>query len=228
MPIRSTTLFSGLFRRSPFKPLQEHMRVVFSCVCVIPGLFDALYLGDRDETVQLAEQISALETEADKLKSTYRLNMPISLLMPVARKDLLELLRDQDALADTTERIAQILAFRDMVVPDTIKSHLDELLEGTMEIVSNTLEMIEELDDLLDVGFGGREMEKVSHMIAGVRRSEHNIDNMLHRARRALFSIEQELDPVSVIYWYKIIELVGNLSDQSENIADRILLFLSK
>ncbi len=204
------------------------MRVAFSCVCQVPALFDALYAGDDKEVARLADEISTLETEADKIKSTFRLNLPTSLLMPVDRRDLLELIRDQDALSDTVERIAQIITFRDMVVPDAIKSHLDALLEGTMEITSSTLEMIEELDELLETGFGGRELKKVTAMIAGVRKSERNIDHILHRTRRVLFSAEPELDPVSAMYWYKIIELVGDLSNQSENIADRILLFLSK
>lgn len=228
MPIRSTTPLSGLFRRSPFKPIQEHMRIVFSCICLVPPLFDALYAKDQAQIKELSKQINELETEADKVKSTFRLNMPTSLLMPVDRKDLLGLISDQDSIADTAESISQIVTFRDMVVPEGIKELLDELLEGTMEITSDAKDMIEQLDELLEVGFGGREMDKVNAMIAGVRRSEHNIDNILHRTRRTLFSIESELDPVSVMFWYNILELLGNISDQSENMADRLLLFLSK
>lgn len=228
MPIRSTTPLSGLFRRSPFKPIQEHMRIVFSCICLVPPLFDAIYLKDSAQLQELADQIGKLETDADKIKSTFRLNMPTSLLMPVDRKDLLGLISDQDSMADTAESISQIVTYRDMVVPEGLKESLDELLEGTMEVTSEAKDMIERLDELLEVGFGGREMENVTTMIAGVRRSEHNIDNIIHRTRKTLFSMEGQLDPVSVMFWYKIIELVGNLSDQSENIADRILLFLSK
>lgn len=204
------------------------MRVVFSCICLVPPLFDAIYAKDLKQVADLSQQINSLETEADKLKSTFRLNMPTSLLMPVDRKDLLGLIGDQDSIADTAEEISKIVTYRDMVVPEAIKELLDELLEGTMEIASDAKEMIERLDELLETGFGGREMDKVTQMIAGVRRSEHNIDNILHRTRRALFSVESELDPVSVIFWYKILELVGNISDQSENVADRLLLFLSK
>ncbi|MBM9615988.1 TIGR00153 family protein [Desulfobulbus rhabdoformis] len=228
MPIRSTTPLPGLFRRSPFTPLQEHMRTVFSCICLIPTLFHALYLREDEQIADLAAQIDSLETEADKIKSNFRLNMPNSLFMPVARRDLLELLNDQDSLADIAEHIAQIVVSRDMVVPEAIKSHLDALLEETMEATSAALKIIEELDELLEVGFGGREREKVSGMIDGVRKCENNIDKILHNTRRSLFAVEDELDPVSVMYWYKIIELVGDLSDQSENIADRLLLFLSK
>lgn len=228
MVLKSTNPLAGLLRRSPFKPIQEHMGVVFSCICVVPLLFDALYKKQTELVREHADQISKLETEADKLKSTFSLNMPTSLLMPVDRKDLLSLIQEQDNIADTVEEIGQILTYRDMEVPDELKELLDELLEGTMEISSDAKSMIERLDQLLEVGFGGRQLEQVSLIIAGVRRSEHNIDNIVHRTRRALFSVESKLDPVSVIFWYKIIDLLEAISDQAENMADRILLFLSK
>jgi predicted phosphate transport protein (TIGR00153 family) len=228
MPIMSNRHLSGLLRGSPFKPIQEHMKVVFSCVCLIPPLFDAVYREDNTQVSEFAGQINKLETEADKLKSTFRLNMPKSLFLPVDRKDLLSLIRDQDKIADTAEDIAKTFLFREMSVPEGIKALLDELLEGTMEVTAAAKEMIEQLDELLEVGFTGRKIDKVSLMIAGVRRSEHNIDEVLFRIKKKLFSIEKELDPISVMFWYNIIDLLGVISDQAENLADRLLLFLSK
>lgn len=219
---------SGLLRQSPFKPIQQHMRTVFSCICLLPPLFDALYRKDLPQVRDFAEQIGLLESEADTIKNTFRLNLPRSLFLPVDREDLLGLISDQDTIADTVEEIGQILCYRDMEVPEALKEILDELLEGTMEISSDAKALIEQLDELLEVGFGGREMEKVSGMITGLRRNEHNIDAIMHRTRRALFAVEDQLEPVSVMFWYKLIALVGSISDQSENMADRLLLFLSK
>lgn len=219
---------SGLLRGSPFKPIKEHMRAVFSCVCLIPPLLDALYRKDSEQLTKMANEIIALETKADKLKSTFRLNMPKSLFLPVDRKDLLSLIGDQDHIADTAEEIGKILTYREMEVPEALKDLLDELLEGTMEIASEAKLMIEQLDELLEVGFGGREFDNITKMIDRVRRSEHNIDAIIHRTRKTLFSIEDKLDPVSVMFWYKLIDLLGRISDQCENLADRFLLFLSK
>jgi predicted phosphate transport protein (TIGR00153 family) len=229
MLIRSTSPLTKLLRKSPFKPIQEHMRAVFSCICVLPPLFEALFNQERNTVVECADNICKLETEADKIKSTFRLNMPKSLLLPVDRKDLLSLMADQDSMADTCEEIGKVLTYRDMVVPTALKALLDELLEGTMEVSAEAKAMIEELDELVEVGFGGvRELEKITTIISGVRKSEHNIDNILHRTKQALFSIEGDLPPVDVMFWYKIIELLGDISNQAENIADRLLLFLSR
>ncbi len=67
MDIKSTTPLSGLFRSSPFKPVQEHMRTVFSCICFIPPLMDALYRRDRYQIDEFGHNIIQLETEADRL-----------------------------------------------------------------------------------------------------------------------------------------------------------------
>jgi uncharacterized protein len=228
MVMKTTNPLAGLLRKSPFKPIQEHMRTVFSCVMLLPALFDAVYRKDRDDLYDIADQIDKSETAADKIKAEYRCNMPKTLLLPVDRKDLLSLINEQDGIADGVEKISQILVSRDMVVPDGIKDGFDELLEGTMEIITQAKNMIEELDELVHVGFSGKEHDKVAEMIKVVRKEEHNIDKILRRVNRTLFTIEKELDPVSVIFWYKIIEEVGNISDRSENMADRLLLFLSK
>ena len=228
MDIKSTTPLSGLFRSSPFKPVQEHMRKTFSCICFLPPLLDALYRKDYPQLAGFAQEIISLESEADDIKQKFRENLPNTLMMPVDREDLLNLISDQDRLADLTEDIAKTLSYRDMEVPDPLKDPLDELLEGTMEISVAAKDMIERLDELLQVGFRGREQEKVSAMIAGVRRSEHNIDSIMFRIRRQLFECEKDLNPVDVIFWYQLITLIGSISDQAENVADRLLLFLSK
>ncbi len=204
------------------------MRVVFSCICNLPPLLDALYRKDYEQLAEFAEEIIKLESEADEIKHEFRFNLPSTLLLPVDRKDLLNLMSDQDRLADITEDIAKILLYRDMAVPDPLKDILDELLEGTMEISVGAKDMVERLDELIQVGFRGREQENVIRMIAGVRRSEHNIDNIMHRIRRKLFEHEDQLDPISVMFWYKLINLLGSISDQAENLADRLLLFISK
>ena len=205
------------------------MRTVFNCICNLPPLFEALYEQDNDKVLESARQIGELESEADVIKNSFRLNMPTTLLLPVDRRDLLSLMTDQDRLSDICEEIGKIMSYRVMVVPEPLKPLIDELLEGTIEISGEAKKMIEELDELLEVGFGGgRELDKVTEIIKGVRKSEHNIDSILNRTRKALFDIETELNPVDVMFWYKIIELVGDISNKAENIGDRVSLFLSR
>ncbi len=228
MKFKSTTPLLALLRKSPFKPLQEHMGIVFSCISYIPPLIDAIYRKELTEANEFAHTIIQLESEADRIKHHFRFNMPTTLLLPVNRKDLLCLMSEQDRMADISEDVAKIFLYRSMVAPDVLKESLGILLQGTMEISAAAKSIIEELDELLQVGFQGREQKKVSKMISGVRRNEHNLDSVIHRTRCVLAASEHQFDPVTVIFWYQIIDLIGRISDQAENVADHLLLFLSK
>ena len=228
MTLQSTSTLAGLLHKSPFKPIQKHMRTVSQCVSLLEPLFAALYAKDYAEVKKIAGQIDELETIADKMKSTFRLNMPKTLFLPVDRRDILKLLHDQDTLADKTEEIGQILISRDMEVPEEIQELLNSLLRNTLDICTEAKLIVEQLDELVEVGFGGRENNKVFKMIEQLRKSEHEIDQILHTIRRTLFDLEESLPPVSTMFWYKIISLLGNMSDIAENISDRLLLFLSK
>ena len=57
---------------------------------------------------------------------------------------------------------------------------------------------------------------------------EHEADEIERDLSRALFEIESELDPVSVIMWYRIIEWIGDLADHAEKVGDRVRLFVAR
>jgi predicted phosphate transport protein (TIGR00153 family) len=191
-------------------------------------LFDAIIKKDREQINALAAKIGELESEADQIKNEFRLHMPKRVLFAVARRDLLALIQQQDIIADTAEKIGQIVTQRDMEVPAAIEEHLLNLVKRTTDICSQAAAMIEQLDELLAVGFGGKQSDLVSEMITNVKRSEHNIDFLIRDINRALFFIEDQLSPVSVIFWYKLIELIGEISNQAENMGDRLMLFIAR
>ena len=226
--MKTTSPLASLMRQSPFKPVQEHMRVVSRCVAKVPALFDAMIKKDQKQIDALAGKIGELESEADQIKNEFRLHMPKRVLFAVARRDLLALIQQQDIIADTAEKIGQIVTQRVMEVPESIEEHLLNLVQSTTDICSQALAMIEQLDELLAVGFGGKQSDLVSEMITNVKRSEHNIDFLIRDLNRTLFSIEDQLSPVSVMFWYKLIDLIGEISNQAENMGDRLMLFIAR
>ena len=226
--MKTTSPFASLMRQSPFKPVQEHMRVVSRCVAEMQPLFDAMIKKDQEQVNALAKKIGELESEADQIKNEFRLHMPKRVLFAVARRDLLALIQQQDIIADTAEKIGQIVTQRVMEVPESIEEHLLDLVQRTTDICSRAAAMIEQLDELLAVGFGGKQSDLVSEMITNVKRDEHNIDVLIRDLNRTLFSIEDQMKPVSVMFWYKLIDLIGEISNQAENMGDRLMLFIAR
>ncbi|MCP5406576.1 MAG: TIGR00153 family protein [Chromatiaceae bacterium] len=226
--MKSKNPISAMFGKSPFKAMQEHMRIVHECVVEVPGLFQALI--DNDESTLKAQRDKIFEKEeaADLLKNTLRNHMPKSIFMPVDRRDLLELLDYQDSIADTAQDIAGLLIERNMEVPADMAEPLLALVNRCTDASTHALKLIEELDELVEVGFRGRAAEQVEDMVAVLAEIESDTDNMGIELTRSLFAQEETLKPVSVMLWYQLLQWIGDLADYSEKVGNRLLLLIAR
>jgi predicted phosphate transport protein (TIGR00153 family) len=224
----NSNTFGRLFGQSPFTALQDHMRVVVECAGEVQPLIDALVEGNQDRVVELKERIFEREAEADRIKHELRASLPKSLFMPVDRRDLLEVLQLQDTIANVAQDIAGLLIERKMSIPDFLREPLVELSRRCIDTVEHAGKVIQELDELLAIGFRGREADRVDEMLARLNIIEDETDILGIALARALFDHESELDPVSVMMWYQIIEWVGDLADYAEKVGDHIRLLIAK
>ena len=220
--------FSKLFGQSPFTALQEHMRVVVECAREVQPLIEALAAGDQEQVIQLKDRIFEREAEADRIKHELRAHLPKSLFMPVDRRDLLEVLLLQDTIANVAQDIAGLLIERKMSIPDFLRDPLIELTARCVDTVEHAAKVIEELDELLAIGFRGREVDSVDQMLKELNLIEDETDELGIALARALFDHEDELKPVSVMMWYQIIEWVGDLADYAEKVGDHLRLLIAK
>ncbi|HEY5790884.1 MAG TPA: TIGR00153 family protein [Gammaproteobacteria bacterium] len=219
--------FTNLFGRSPFTALQQHMRVVTECVDAVPELFEALCADDQTRLVAAQERIFALEDRADKVKNELREHLPKSLFLPVDRRDLLEVLDMQDSIADTAQDIAGLLVERPMELVEPMREPLRELVQRCVAAVHQGHQVIEELDELLEMGFGGKERGSVLEMIAELGRTEDETDTLGMELTRLLFRNEDSMKPVSVMFWYQLIEWIGDLADYAEKVGNRLRLMIA-
>ncbi len=223
-----TNPIASMFGRSPFKSLQGHMRVVLDCAREVPPLFEALCAGDQDKVSAIKEVIFAKEDEADQIKNELRAHLPRSLFMPVDRRDLLEVLQMQDSIADTAQDIAGMLVERPMEVPAGFAEPLLALTRRCVDTCEQSAKIIEELDELVEMGFRGKEASRVEEMVVALNRIEDETDEMGLLLARKLFEHEDEMRPVSVMMWYRLIEWIGDLADYAEKVGDRLRLLIAQ
>ncbi len=216
-----------LFGQSPFGPLQEHMRVVVRCADEVPGLFDALCGGDEEKIREIRDEIFALENKADEIKNELRSHLPKTLFMPVDRRDILEILDLQDSIADTAQDIAGALMVRRPKVLDSIRSPLMDLTGRCLEACHQMARIMEKLDELVETGFRGRGSEIVLVMINELNRIETDTDHKAIDLLHELFAHEDEIDPVSLMIWHRLIRWVGDLADYSEKVGNRLRLLIA-
>lgn len=226
--MRKKPQIATLFGKSPFKALQTHMGIVKECVLEVPTLFDALVSGDQKALTTQQEIIFSKEEEADVLLDELRMHLPRSLFMAVDRRDLLDLLDLQDSIADTAQDIAGLMMERDMSVPQEMVEPLQALVQRCVDTCLHAVTIIERIDELIETGFGGREASKVEELVEELSRIEDETDLMGQELARVLFSIEDNMKPVSVMFWYQMIQWVGDLADYAEAVGKQMRLLIAK
>jgi predicted phosphate transport protein (TIGR00153 family) len=155
------------------------------------------------------------------------MNMPKSLFMPVPREDLLELLLVQDKIANRTRDVSGIIMGRKMEIPDAIAEAFIEFVESNIDAAKQARKSVRELDELFTAGFRGAEVDLVTELIEELDAIETQTDTQQTNIRSALFEIEKAMNPIEVIFLYKVIELTGEIADMAERVGRRLELLLS-
>lgn len=220
--------FSGIFGSSPIKPLQRHMEKVLDCTRELIPLFQAVSRADFGTVAQVQERISQLEDEADSLKKDLRLHLPSTLFLPVDRRDLLELLRVQDKVANKAKDIAGLILGRQMTIPPVMAQPFEEYVTRCVDAVAQALKAVEEMDELVETGFRGTEADLVHGILNELDSVEKDTDRMQVSLRATLRGLEKELPPVDIMFLYKVIEWTGDLADLAQRVGSRLQLMLAK
>ena len=226
--MRKKPQIAAVFSKSPFKVLQTHMGIVRECVLEVPTLFEALISNDQKSLTAQQEKIFAKEEEADNLVDDLRMHLPRSLFMAVDRRDLLDLLDSQDNIADTAQDIAGLMMERDMSVPEEMVEPLQALVQRCVDACLHAATIVERIDELIETGFRGREATSVEDLVEELSNIEDDTDHMGQKLAQVLFANEDNMKPVSVMFWYQMIQWVGDLADHAEAVGKQMRLLIAK
>ncbi|MDH3769077.1 MAG: TIGR00153 family protein, partial [Gammaproteobacteria bacterium] len=191
------------------------------------AFFEAVIAGDWNKAAEFRNAIDAYEHEADDLKKEIRLHLPKSLFMPVPREDLLELLLVQDKMANRTKDVSGLVMGRKLQIPAPIAQDFLAFVRRNVDAAKKARKSVRELDELFTTGFRGAEAALVESLIEELDNIETDTDNLQAKLRGQLFEIEATLDPVSIIFLYRVIELTGEIADMAERVGRRLELLLS-
>ncbi|WP_165310288.1 TIGR00153 family protein [Vibrio ziniensis] len=225
MPVNT---IMGLFAKSPIKPLQRHVVCVNECCSHLVPFFEVCATGDWEKAAEIRAQISHLEKEADVLKREIRLKLPRGLFMPVDRTDMLELLTQQDKLANLAKDISGRVVGRQLIIPEPLQADFLIYVKRCLDAADQAQKVINELDELLETGFKGREVTLVAEMIHQLDEIEDDTDAIQVRLRQKLRTLESSLNTIDVMFLYKIFEWVGGIADQAQRVGARLEVMLSR
>jgi predicted phosphate transport protein (TIGR00153 family) len=219
--------FYSLFGRSPIKPIKQQMKLVVECSEQLLPFLKSVYAEDWVQAEAVHKKIVELEQKADSIKKEIRQHLPKGLFLPVPRSDLVNMLRIQDKIANKAKDIAGIIIGRKMRFPEEIKELYEYLILKSLETTNQSLKAINELDQLLETGFGGKEVDIVADIINNLDNMEHDTDEIQVKIRNKLYKIEKELSPVDVMFLYQIISWTGDLADQAQRVGGQLQLLIA-
>lgn len=208
-------------------PLERHAELVHKCAKKLVPFFAAIVARDWDTALEVRSVIEQLENDADEVKKDIRKRLPKSLFMPVPREDLLELLLVQDKIANRAKDVSGIVIGRRLEVPEQLTELFMDFVSRCIDATKQARKSVQELDELFSSGFRGAEAELVTAMIDKLDRIETETDSKEAHLRAALFKIENEFNPIDVMFLYKTINKIGEIADMAERVGRRLELLLS-
>jgi len=220
------SLLGNLFGASPIRPMQRHMQAAVACAREILPLFEDMVTGNSDTFADHRRRVDELEHQADDIKHEIRSKLPNRLFMAFERRDMLEILDHQDSIADRAQDIAELVDQRKMVIPESLAEPLIDLVRKVIATCEHADQVIQELDELVETGFSGREVERVKGLIKVLNDLETETDELAERVQRKLFEMEGSLG-VGTVFWYELIKWVARMADHAEKVGNRMRILIA-
>ncbi|MBW2286787.1 MAG: TIGR00153 family protein [Deltaproteobacteria bacterium] len=220
------SLIGNLFGASPIRPMQRHMQAAVACAREVLPLFEDMVAGRTETYPDRRKRVDELEHQADDIKHEIRSKLPNRLFMAFERRDILEILDQQDSIADRAQDIAELVDQRKMVVPELLAEAMLDLVRKVIATCEHAGQVIQELDELVETGFSGREVERVRGLITVLNGLETETDELAERVKRKLFEIEDSLG-VSTVFWYELIGWVARMADHAEKVGNRMRVLIA-
>jgi predicted phosphate transport protein (TIGR00153 family) len=221
-------LIQELFGKSPFGPLVEHTKKVHECVKLVRPLMEAVIAEDYKKVHEFQDQVSKLEYEADQLKHEIREQLPRRYFLPVERSDLDGFLSSQDKIADSVEDFAVILLIRNTKVHPDLRQDFFDFVDQILKVSDMLLAAAQELLNLAETAFGGAEADSVLERIAGLGEEEWKSDRMQRDISIKMYKLEDKLDPVTLLFYEKMLRSLSNIANSAENTGDLLRTMIVK
>ena len=114
-----------------------------------------------------------------------------------------------------------------MIIPHSLKSDFEILMQKCVATTYQAKKAIDKLDELVETGFKGKEVDYIEDLIEVLEDLERETDLLQVKLRDDLHNIEKEVDPIEAIFLYKIIDWCGDLADRSHNVGYRLEILLA-
>jgi predicted phosphate transport protein (TIGR00153 family) len=216
------------FAPSPFIQLHEHAKKVHECVELIRPLTNALLAEDYEKIEELHNVMSKTEHEADEIKTELRDKLAKLYFLSVGQQELSRFLAYQDDIADAAEDYAVVLLLRKTKIPRELKTDFVAFVEQVISVSELLMNLESEISTLAEAAFTGEEAENVLKGIKKIGEEEWKADRLERKFARHFYSMEDKLDPITIMFLDKYCKRLSAISNNAEKTAKYMRLIIRK
>ena len=216
------------FAPSPFIKLHEHSKKVHQCVELLRPLVDALLVEDYEKIEELHDQMSRTEHEADQIKAQLRDEISDMYFLSVGKQELSQFLAYQDDVADAAEDFSVVLILRKTKLPEQIKPDFLAFVDQVITVSKHLTELAQQLSTLAEAAFSGKEAEDMLDAIYKIGQEEWQSDKLERAFAKHFYSMEDQLDPITIIFLDKYCKTLGMVSNNAEKTAKYLRLIIRR
>jgi uncharacterized protein len=190
---------------SYFDRFEEQARKTVAGCQALLELLDHL-----DEAAARARDIKRIEEECDRITHAVVASLHQTFITPIDRNDIHRLITKMDDVMDQVEAVAERLVLYEIT---SATDHM-RALAGNLHVSSERV--LEAITGLRDLKRPALALEKCVE----INRLENEADALLREALANLF--REEKDPIAVIKWKELYELLESATDRCEDVANII------
>ena len=148
--------------------------------------------------------------------------------MPVERVELERFISCQDKIADKVEDFAVILTLRKTKLHPGVMDKFFDFIEQIFQVTGTLLGAAVELKNLAEVSFSGAEARHVLDILHGLNEEEWKADRMARSLSKDVYALEKQLDPITIIFYEKMILTLSAIANEAENAGDMLRIMIVK
>lgn len=162
------------------------------------------------DMVSRAKAISEIESDCDRITHAVVAQLHQTFITPLDRNDIHRLITKMDDVMDYVEAAAERLALYELT---TFTPEVGRMAESLTTSAERVLEAVAALRNL-------KNPEAILAKCVEINRLENETDGILRAALARLF--REEKDPITIIKWKEIYELLEQATDRCEDVANII------
>jgi predicted phosphate transport protein (TIGR00153 family) len=222
----TTIKFGKQFRKSPFKPLRKHMRIASETATFLPDAMQAFFRNDSEALQETRQAVSELAADADLLLKELQQRLPDERDMTLERRDLLDVLEMQEAIARRMQEITALLPDLPMDVSRDMRKPLTRLVDRCVAATEVAYEIVKSIEKVVEAGFKGAQLDAARQLVQDVVVIRSEADVLCGEITRMLFAQCREMDPLAVMFLYQLLGWIDDLANSSQKLAIRSQLLL--